>query len=67
MIARARDIMGKLEGGAVDHRGWTGGPQLSLLPSAPPSPVLARLAAIDPDRTTPLEALALLAELRRML
>ena len=67
VIARARDIMGKLEGGAVDHRGWTGGAQLSLLPSAPPAPVLAKLAAIDPDRTTPLEALALLAELRRLL
>jgi hypothetical protein len=34
---------------------------------AAPSPVLARLAAADLDRTTPLDALALLAELKALL
>jgi DNA mismatch repair protein MutS len=61
-VARAREIMAKLEGG--NQLGST--PQLSLLPSAPPSPVLARLAATDVDRTTPLEALQLLAELKAL-
>jgi DNA mismatch repair protein MutS len=62
VIGRARDIMGKLEGGS--QLGST--PQLSLLPSAPSPPALARLAAIDVDRTTPLEALHLLAELKSL-
>ena len=63
VIGRAREIMGKLEGG---HQLGSSA-QLSLLPSAPPSPALARLAALDIDRTTPLEALQLLAELKSLL
>jgi len=35
-------------------------------PSRRPDPVRERLADLDPDRTTPLEALATLAELRRL-
>jgi DNA mismatch repair protein MutS len=62
VITRARQIMSKLETG--NQLGSTA--QLSLLPSAPPSPLLARLATIDINRTTPLEALALLAELRTL-
>src|SRR5690349_3561483 len=63
VVGRAREIMGRLEGGA--NLGAT--PQLSLLPQATPvSPVLARLAAIDVERTTPLEALRLLAELKAL-
>jgi DNA mismatch repair protein MutS len=62
VIGRAREIMGKLEGGA--QLGST--PQLSLLPSAPASPALARLAAIDLDRTTPLAALQILVELKSL-
>src|SRR5262249_10542013 len=62
VIARSREIMARLEGG--HQLGST--PQLSLLPSAPPSPALGRLAAIDIDRTTPLEALQLLAELKSL-
>jgi DNA mismatch repair protein MutS len=62
VIGRAREIMAKLEGGA--QLGSTA--QLSLLPQAAPSPVIARLAAVDPNRTTPLEALALLAELKSL-
>ena len=63
VVGRAREIMSKLEGGA--SLGST--PQLSLLPTAQPSPALARIAAIDIDRTTPLEALQLLAELKALM
>jgi DNA mismatch repair protein MutS len=65
VIARSRQIMGQLEGGA-QVLGLSSSPQLSLLPSAPPSPSLARLAAIDINRVTPLEALQLLAELKSL-
>jgi DNA mismatch repair protein MutS len=67
VIGRAREMMAKLEnGGAMAQLG--GSAQLSLLPNiAPPHPAIARLAAIDPDRTTPLEALQLLAELKSLL
>jgi DNA mismatch repair protein MutS len=37
------------------------------IPPAAPHPVLARLAALDPERMTPIEALAALDELRRSL
>src|SRR5262249_8060876 len=60
VIGRARQIMGKLEGGAS----LGGSPQLSLIPSTVVSPVATRLASVDVDRTTPLEALAILAELK---
>lgn len=72
VIARAREIMARLEGG--HQLGST--PQLSLGIVAPqggraataePSPALAKIAAIDLDRTTPLEALQLLAELKSLL
>jgi DNA mismatch repair protein MutS len=67
VIARSREIMARLESGG--QLGAT--PQLSLLPavaepSIAPSAALARLAAIDIDRTTPLEALRLLAELKAL-
>jgi len=62
VIGRSREIMSKLEGGAQ----LGGSAQLSLLPSAPPSPALARIAALDIDRMTPLEALQLLAELKTL-
>jgi DNA mismatch repair protein MutS len=38
--------------------------QLALFAIAPPHPVVARLRTIDPNTVTPLEALALLAQLR---
>jgi len=63
VIGRSREIMSKLENG--DHLAVS--PQLSLLPQAAPSPALARIAAIDVDRTTPLEALQLLSELKKLL
>jgi len=68
VIARAREIIATLEGG---HQLATSA-QLSLIPvasspaPAPPSPLAARLAAIDPNRLTPLEALQLLADLKAL-
>lgn len=62
VTARAHQIMAKLEGGST----LGASPQLSLLPTAAPSPALAKLATIDVNRTTPLEALALLAELKSL-
>ena len=68
VIARARQILGKLETG----NSLGGSAQLSLLPamSAPAeaaSPVLARLRELDPDRMRPIDALTALAELRALL
>ena len=63
VIARSREIMSRLEGSAQ----LGSSAQLSLLPQAAPSPVLGRLAALDLDRTTPLQALAFLAELKSLL
>ncbi len=44
-------------------------PVASLVPPVPtvPNPILEKLAAFDPDSSTPLEALAFLAELRKSL
>jgi DNA mismatch repair protein MutS len=68
VIARSRQIMTQLEGGAHGLGGLALGnsPQLSPLAGAPPSPVVTRLAAVDVDRMTPLEALQLLAELKQL-
>ena len=63
VIARARQVIGGLE---RDPRSLAVSPQLSLLPAAPPHPALIRLATVDADRTTPLEALQLLAELKAL-
>jgi DNA mismatch repair protein MutS len=73
VIERAREVLRDLEGddrgrGGLGRRGrlpdsadrW----QLSLF-EAVPSPVLERLRSIDPERMTPVEALVLLAELKR--
>ncbi|HVK73931.1 MAG TPA: DNA mismatch repair protein MutS [Kofleriaceae bacterium] len=72
VISRARQILGKLEVGA--SLGGTASAQLSLLPTGPAAvpvdaggqAVIDRLRAVDPDRMTPLEALAMVAELRRL-
>ncbi|HEY1811300.1 MAG TPA: DNA mismatch repair protein MutS [Kofleriaceae bacterium] len=61
VIGRAREIMATLESGSA----LAASPQLSLL-AAPASPILVRLATIDPNRITPLEALQLLAELKSL-
>ena len=77
VVGRSREIMSKLEGGAK----LGSSAQLSLLagsapsaaPAAAPSPssllaarLTARLAAIDLHRTTPLEALQILVELKSL-
>ncbi len=64
VLARSRQLLSRLEGGA----GLGNSPQLSLMVQAPPagpSAVELRLRELDLDRTTPLESLALLAELKR--
>jgi len=75
---RAREILARLESGERDGRGRprlasgseAPDPQLGLFAgtAAPPDPdeeaVLAELRAVDPERTTPLDALALLARWR---
>jgi DNA mismatch repair protein MutS len=79
VTARARGILANLEGGELDEQGrprllGESGPaasQLGLFQSAAPSPreqsVLEALRRADPDRTAPLDALALLARLREKL
>jgi DNA mismatch repair protein MutS len=74
VVERAREILAALEhdelvrGGRPSVSGTAGDPQRQLAlfhASAPPDDSLReRLAAIDVDRMTPLEALALLAELK---
>jgi len=81
VVERAREILRNLEGGELDEQGRprlagaAGDPQSQLAlfaPGAPPrdpgeEQVLAELRGLDPERTTPLEALALLARLRARL
>ncbi len=66
VIARAREIMRQLEGGSLDGRST----QLSLMSrqegTVGESELVRRLATIDLDRTTPIEALQILAELRNL-
>ncbi len=76
VVERAREILSALE---HDELARGGRPSLSRTPTEPqqqlglfqamPSPraerLVDRLLALDPDRLTPLEALTLLAELRR--
>jgi DNA mismatch repair protein MutS len=76
VLERAREILRNLEGGELDERGAPrlarhadaearGSDQLALFagPGASPAEreVLAELRRLDPERTTPLEALAALA------
>ncbi|HEY4058307.1 MAG TPA: DNA mismatch repair protein MutS, partial [Kofleriaceae bacterium] len=69
-IARARQIMGQLEGGS--QLGTSA--QLALAIAAPAplagsrtSLLVEKLESIDPHDTTPMQALALLAELKKLL
>jgi DNA mismatch repair protein MutS len=78
VIARARQLLAQLEAGELDARGRprlaapgseAASPQLSLFTAAPArdaaeEATLAELRALDPLRTTPLEALALLERWR---
>ena len=63
VVARSREIMQKLEGGAT----LGSSAQLSLLPPQAAHPILQKLGAIDPNTITPLHALQLLAELKSLL
>jgi DNA mismatch repair protein MutS len=73
VVARARTLLREFEQGAPVPAAPAGADagQLALWggapPPAPPHPVLEALAALDPDRLTPLEALTTLHELRRRL
>ncbi len=80
MIERAREILRNLEGGELDEQGRprlagaASDPdrQLALFSASPPrdpreQEALAALRALDPERTTPLDALALLARLHTLL
>jgi DNA mismatch repair protein MutS len=63
VIARAREVMAQLEDGS--HSLGQAAPQLSLL-APTPTPLASRLAALDLDRITPMQALQLLAELKSL-
>jgi DNA mismatch repair protein MutS len=80
VVTRARALLREFEQGAPAPAAPAGADagQLALFggagaapppppPPAAPHPVLAELAALDPERMTPLEALARLDELRRRL
>jgi DNA mismatch repair protein MutS len=80
VLARARALLAELERGAALPSGapstlrarTRGRPQLDLFDAAAPSaapepsPVLETLRAVDVDRLTPLEALQLVASLKKM-
>jgi DNA mismatch repair protein MutS len=75
VVERARAILGSLESRRADQTARVAfgeGPprprdvQLGLFAPPPPHPALERLRQTDPDTLTPLEALTLLAELRRL-
>jgi DNA mismatch repair protein MutS len=79
VLARARAILSELERGAalpgggassLRARAAGGRPQLDLFGAPPakaePNPALETLRAVDVDRLTPLEALQLVATLKRM-
>jgi DNA mismatch repair protein MutS len=72
VVTRARALLREFEQGAPAPTAPGDAGQLALFggPGAAPPPrhpVLDALAALDPDRLTPLEALATLDELRRRL
>ncbi len=72
VVGRAESILRELENGPVGAGGRVARvadaarEQLPLFGEAIPPAVLERLEALDPDRTTPLEALMALAELKRL-
>ncbi|HLL22687.1 MAG TPA: DNA mismatch repair protein MutS, partial [Kofleriaceae bacterium] len=70
VITRARTIMNQLEGcsqlGSSPQLTLGIVPQASSAPASEPDALARRLASIEIDRTTPLEALQLLAELKTL-
>lgn len=69
VLSRARRILEELEVSSLERQRWDRA-QLSFALHEPVakerSAVVARLLALDPNTTTPLQALELLAELRRL-
>jgi DNA mismatch repair protein MutS len=68
VVTRAQEVLAMLEAGHhVAGRTPPGQPDASQLPlfTSAPHPVLDELRQLDPDRMTPLEALARLADLKR--
>ena len=66
LIARARELLGELERKAQVPEEAAGGGQLNLFGPLP-EPVRQRLEEIDLDRLTPLEAFALVQDLKEQL
>jgi DNA mismatch repair protein MutS len=64
VVARARALLARLEAGEAPERAPTGRPeaQLTLFPD-PAERLRRELAALEPERLTPLEALSVLARL----
>jgi DNA mismatch repair protein MutS len=65
VVERARELLRELEANGHAAPPPAADPQLTLFAPEAPHPALDRLRAVDVDRTTPLEALSLLAELAR--
>lgn len=66
VVERARAVLAEREQAAARQPRSAGAEvQIGLFPSEP-HPVVARLRELDPDRTTPLQALVTLAELRSL-
>jgi len=73
VLSRAREVLANLEAGELDVMGQPvlargkrkAAPRASQLElfATSPHPIVARLATLDPDRLTPIEALQLLADL----
>ncbi|MBW1712129.1 MAG: DNA mismatch repair protein MutS, partial [Deltaproteobacteria bacterium] len=68
VIKRAKNILADLEEGAplILHRKLQDLDQPDLFSAAPPDQLRRRLAQIEPEQTTPLEALTLLVELKEL-
>jgi len=74
VVRRAREVLAELEGAHAPHGAASPGPRArSRAPSAQtdlfaapalPHPVVEQLRALDPNTLTPMQALALLAEMR---
>jgi DNA mismatch repair protein MutS len=70
VLRRAREVLAKLEAGSASPAGTADLPQMDLFqaPALPQVPGLReRLAELDPDLLTPMQALQELAALKRML
>ncbi len=65
VIARARVLLDELETG--NNQPDSKRPQLDLFQAPKPDPVIEILRTIDPDRLTPIEALTLVASLKKQL